>query len=47
MYPKFFLPFQEATDSYALPEQFTFPFFYEPHPLSELAAKELQIHLQK
>ncbi len=29
-----------------LPEKFTFPFCYEPHPLSELAAEALQRHLQ-
>lgn len=29
----------------ALPKKFTFPFFYEPHPLAKLAASELQIHL--
>ncbi len=30
----------------SLPEKFTFPFYYEPHPLSILAAKELQFYLQ-
>lgn len=30
----------------SIPEQFTFPFFYEPHPLSELAAKELQNRIE-
>lgn len=29
-----------------MPEQFTFPFFYEPHPLSEIAAKELQDRIE-
>lgn len=29
-----------------LPEKFTFPFYYEPHPLSILAAKELQFYLE-
>lgn len=28
-----------------LPERFTFPFYYQPHPLCELAAQELQAHL--
>jgi len=28
------------------PERFTFPFYYEPHPLSLLAAKELQNYLE-
>lgn len=29
-----------------LPERFTFPFYYEPHPLARLAATELQQYLQ-
>ena len=29
-----------------LPERFTFPFFYEPHPLTEIAAAELQHYLE-
>ncbi len=29
-----------------LPERFTFPFFYEPHPLAEVAAAELQHYLE-
>jgi tRNA pseudouridine32 synthase / 23S rRNA pseudouridine746 synthase len=42
-----FIPFKEAINSYALPERFTFPFYYEPHPLSILAAKELQNYLKE
>jgi len=30
----------------ALPRKFTFPFYYDPHPLAITAAKELQEHLQ-
>lgn len=30
----------------ALPEKFTFPFFYEPHPLTKIAATELQQYLE-
>jgi tRNA pseudouridine32 synthase/23S rRNA pseudouridine746 synthase len=30
----------------ALPERFTFPFFYEPHPLTKIAAAELQYYLE-
>lgn len=30
-----------------VPEKFTFPFFYEPHPLAEIAVKELQNYLEK
>ena len=41
-----FTSFKESIDSYVLPERFTFPFYYEPHPLCLLAAKELQSHLQ-
>lgn len=41
----YFISFKESVDSYTLPERFTFPFYYEPHPLCVLAAKELQMHL--
>jgi hypothetical protein len=27
------------------PERFTYPFCYEPHPLCEMAAKEVQAHI--
>ena len=30
----------------SLPEKFTFPFYYEPHPLSILAAEDLQTYLK-
>jgi tRNA pseudouridine32 synthase/23S rRNA pseudouridine746 synthase len=30
----------------ALPERFTFPFFYEPHPLTKIAAAQLQHYLE-
>lgn len=39
-----FFPF--PIDSITLPAQFTFPFHYMPHALTELAAKEVQIYLQ-
>ena len=42
---KYFTFFKESIDSYDLPELFTFPFYYQPHPLCLLAAKELQSHL--
>ena len=29
-----------------LPNKFTFPFYYEPHPLCEIAANEVQNYLQ-
>ena len=41
-----FTSFKQATNSYSLPKNFTFPFYYQPHPLSLLAAKELQHHLE-
>ena len=40
-----FTPFKTSIKAYALPRRFTFPFYYEPHPLCSLAAKELQDHL--
>ena len=40
-----FTPFNTAIDGFSLPDKFTFPFFYQPHPLCELAAQELQQHL--
>lgn len=44
-YPAF-TSFDESLASYSLPERFTYPFDYEPHPLSLLAAEKLQSHLQ-
>lgn len=41
-----FIPFEESMDSYVLPEKFTFPFYYEPHPLGLLAANKLQNYLE-
>lgn len=40
--------FQHFTSSITgikLPKKFTYPFYYDPHPLCELAAKELQDYL--
>lgn len=34
--------FQGAVEGIELPEKFTFPFGYDPHPLALMAAKELQ-----
>ncbi len=42
-----FHPFHSDISKIALPEQFTYPFFYQPHPLTEAAAKELQSFLLK
>jgi tRNA pseudouridine32 synthase/23S rRNA pseudouridine746 synthase len=41
-----FTYFKAPTDEYELPTRFTFPFYYDPHPLSVVAAKELQEHLE-
>ena len=44
--PSCFTSFSQAIDAYALPQRFTFPFYYEPHPLCVIAANELQRHLE-
>jgi tRNA pseudouridine32 synthase / 23S rRNA pseudouridine746 synthase len=44
--PSFFTPFKTSIEGYPLPEQFTFPFNYQPHPLSLLAAEELQDYIK-
>lgn len=41
-----FIPFKATIDAYTLPERFTFPFYYQPHPLCLLAAQELQEYLK-
>jgi len=41
-----FTPFKQSIKSLALPPKFTFPFYYEPHPLCLLAVEELQQHLK-
>jgi tRNA pseudouridine32 synthase/23S rRNA pseudouridine746 synthase len=41
-----FRKFNASIIDFSLPEKFTFPFYYEPHPLSVLAAKELQEYLE-
>jgi tRNA pseudouridine32 synthase/23S rRNA pseudouridine746 synthase len=41
-----FTSFKQSIDSYSLPERFTFPFYYQTHPLCLLAAKQLQQHLE-
>lgn len=42
-----FTTFNENIDNLALPKQFTFPFYYKPHPLAVAAAKQLQLQLKK
>ncbi|NQY26371.1 MAG: RNA pseudouridine synthase [Piscirickettsiaceae bacterium] len=41
-----FTLFKQSIASNSLPERFTFPFYYQPHPLCLLAAQELQSHLE-
>ncbi|MEC6813666.1 RluA family pseudouridine synthase [Photobacterium toruni] len=41
-----FTRFIAAIDTLPLPERFTFPFCYTPHPLCILAAQELQQHIE-
>lgn len=41
-----FIRFKSITDGIELPDAFTFPFYYQPHPLSLLAANELQDYLE-
>ncbi|MFT5165877.1 MAG: tRNA pseudouridine32 synthase/23S rRNA pseudouridine746 synthase [Saprospiraceae bacterium] len=40
-----FTDFEESIAAHSLPERFTFPFYYDPHPLCLVAAKELQHHI--
>lgn len=41
-----FQPFKTNISGIPLPEKFTFPFYYEPHELSIIAANELQSYLE-
>ncbi|WP_070964196.1 RluA family pseudouridine synthase [Vibrio sonorensis] len=41
----FFTKFESDISGYELPKQFTFPFYYTPHPLCILAANQLQQYL--
>ncbi len=38
--------FSTPISEFTIPEKFTFPFYYEPHPLSKIAAKEVQNYLK-
>lgn len=44
-FPSYFTRFKSSLEGIQLPEKFTFPFYYEPHPLAKLAAGELQEYL--
>jgi len=41
-----FITFNASIEGYTLPKRFTFPFYYQPHPLCLLAVKELQHYLE-
>ena len=41
-----FIAFKQNISGIHLPQKFTFPFYYEPHQLSKIAASELQNYLQ-
>jgi tRNA pseudouridine32 synthase/23S rRNA pseudouridine746 synthase len=41
----YFTSFTSSIEKYVLPEHFTFPFYYQPHPLCVLAAEQLQTYL--
>lgn len=43
---KKFQHFKTNISGISLPDKFTFPFYYEPYPLSEIASKELQEYLE-
>ncbi len=40
-----FTPFNSNVEGISLPKKFTFPFYYEAHPIAILAAEELQKHI--
>ena len=40
-----FIPFNTSIEQFSLPEKFTFPFYYTPHPLAVRAAQQLQEHI--
>ena len=42
-----FTSFKTSVVDYPLPKRFTFPFYYEPHPLCRLASKELQAYIEQ
>lgn len=42
-----FNSFTSDISGLSLPDKFTFPFYYEPHPLAVTAAEELQKHIQE
>ena len=41
-----FTHFTSSIEKYDLPERFTFPFYYQPHPLCILASEQLQQYIE-
>ncbi|UJF18974.1 pseudouridine synthase [Vibrio sp. SS-MA-C1-2] len=41
-----FTPFKSSISALTPPDKFTFPFYYQPHPLAVVATQELQEHLE-
>ncbi|MDO3695521.1 pseudouridine synthase [Wenyingzhuangia sp. chi5] len=41
----YFHSFQQKISDISIPKKFTYPFYYEPHPLSKLATAQLQEYL--
>ena len=41
-----FTPFTTTISVIPLPEKFTFPFYYDPHPIALIAAQELQEYIE-
>jgi tRNA pseudouridine32 synthase/23S rRNA pseudouridine746 synthase len=46
LFSKMIHHFKKEISSIPLPKKFTFPFYYEPHPLAKIAAQEIQNHLE-
>ena len=42
----YFQKFKAPISEIKLPEKFTFPFYYKPHPLAKIATKEVQEYLE-
>jgi len=42
-----FTAFTQSMSAHTLPKRFTFPFYYQPHPIALAAAEQLQEHLAK
>ncbi|MFD2036185.1 pseudouridine synthase [Belliella marina] len=40
-----FIPFQQSIEGLEIPEEFTFPFYYQPHPLAIQAAMQLREYI--